>query len=435
MNTDEENSSRQVQTEQGEDDEIGYDINTGSQTSVNLLIKRRKRLIMLLLLLIFVYIFVFYFSFSNNSSGKESSKSNNNMNSENDENSDVQKIDINHSSKDNEASKLYNEYNNNSSNENSQLQDTSSSITDETSTSSNNENIKKTETEVSSETNETSHQSDSTSSITEEDKFKKLLNENEIIQQTNDYKVYRRFHRSALDFTQGLFFDSDNTLVESTGMYKRSVLKKYDFDNPDKIHWEIKLNDKYFGEGACIVEDSIFQLTWKERVILKYKYLEDSSTTASQESAPLLNEIITADVKIAEGYGIAWDFKNTIYVADSTDEIKIIETNDKDMKVIGKLPVTENGKKIKKVNELEFVNGKIWANIWLTNHIVVIDPLSGKVEKRIDLSYLVEYETKHIKRNSDMDVLNGIAYNAKGDFFVVTGKYWSGIYVVKFNHK
>ena len=224
-----------------------------------------------------------------------------------------------------------------------------------------------------------------------------------------NYKIINTYPHDTLSFTEGLEFYRD-TLMESTGQKGTSYFRKYDYKT-GKIYKQINIDAEYFGEGITVINNKIFQLTWQSGV----GFIYDSNTLKKVKT-------FNFDKKI-EGWGLTNDGKN-IYQSDGTE--KIWKMDPENQKMISYINVYTNSSKIKSVNELEWINGKIYGNIWQKDAIAVINPFSGAVEGVINLSDL---KTK--VKNKNADVLNGIAYNSKTNTLFVTGKYWDKIFEIK----
>lgn len=212
-------------------------------------------------------------------------------------------------------------------------------------------------------------------------------------------------------YTQGLVFN-EGALIESTGEYTRSKIFKLDPEN-GKIINEKKLPMMFFGEGATVLDSKIYILTWKAGVCLIY----DKST---------FNEIGRFDYQ-GEGWGITND-ENVIYMSNGSNQI-ILRDRDSFFE-LGRISIfDENGIPYNYLNELEFINGEIWANVWMQDVILRIDPKGGKIIQKIDLSFL----KSKLENNPQAEVLNGIAYDDKEEIFYLTGKNWNKIFKIKFN--
>ena len=207
-------------------------------------------------------------------------------------------------------------------------------------------------------------------------------------------------------FTQGLFFDRGD-LIETTGQYGQSGLYRRTMDG--KILDSAKLEERYFGEGSIAVGDDIFYLTWKSKKA--FIYSRKPFAKKGEFSIP------------TEGWGLTY-WQNALLMSNGSSELLQIALGG--FNVVGVIPVTDGGRPVKLLNELEIVGNTLYANIWQTGAIAVIELPSGKVSHYFDLSRKVA----EIKRKyPDVDVLNGIAYDGKNLW--ITGKNWPWIYKLK----
>jgi len=222
------------------------------------------------------------------------------------------------------------------------------------------------------------------------------------------YFIVNKIPHDYQAYTQGLVYDG-NFLYESTGRYKESSLRRVDPSTGAVITLH-SLADEFFGEGITIFEDRIFQLTWQSYTGFVY----DKSTFLVMEEF-FYN---------TEGWGITHD--NTwLLVSDGSATISFLDPHTFEIK--RKIEVTADGKPVTLLNELEFVNGEIFANILSSNRIARIDPTNGKVVGWIDLTGILGGE----RINHQVDVLNGIAYDAAGDRLFVTGKLWPKVFEIR----
>lgn len=233
-----------------------------------------------------------------------------------------------------------------------------------------------------------------------------------------DYEIVKTYPHDPKAFTQGLEFH-DGILYEGTGGKDDddffSGLRKVDFTT-GKVLQKHDIGREYFGEGITILGDKIYQLTWREMTAFEYD-LKDFK---------LLREIRYT----GEGWGLTNDGTNLI-MSDGTHVIRFVSPAD--FKTIRTIVVKdENGKPVMQLNELEFVKGEIWANIWQTGWIVRIDPATGRLLGRIDMNKLADEEQE---KNEHADVLNGIAYDGSADRLFVTGKLWSRLFEIKVNQR
>ena len=214
-------------------------------------------------------------------------------------------------------------------------------------------------------------------------------------------KVVKEYPHRTDAYTQGLFFQ-DGILWETTGQYGESTIRTVDLASGEPTQLK-KLNSKYFGEGSVILDGVLYVLTWTNKVAFKY----DAATLTYQKTLSYPRE----------GWGI------TIIASDGSANLFFL---DKDLKLLKRLPVTMNGRSLRYLNELEWIDGKIWANVYTTDTIVIINPADGKVEAAIDCSGLLPRKL----RKKDTDVLNGIALDAEGRIYL-TGKKWPRLYQVE----
>lgn len=228
------------------------------------------------------------------------------------------------------------------------------------------------------------------------------------------YEVVNTYPHDITSYTQGLEFYKGE-LYESTGQKKESKLRKVNFETGEILK-NINLEDRYFGEGLTILNDKIYQLTWQA----KRGFVYDVNT---------FEKLSTFNYGTSkEGWGICNDGK-TLFKSDGTEKIWLLDPTDLTEK--GHIEVyTEKGT-IPSLNELEWVDGKIFANIYQRNGVVIINPKTGGVEGVIDFKPLKALVTQH----SGLDVLNGIAYHPERKTIFVTGKNWDKLFEVKIKKK
>lgn len=227
-----------------------------------------------------------------------------------------------------------------------------------------------------------------------------------------NYTVVNTLPHSTESFIQG-FVVYDNKILESTGQpgeVGNSWIAEVDpaTGNHNK---KITLDDKYFGEGITVLNNKIYQLTWKNKI----GFIYDAKT---------YKQLRTFEYPM-EGWGLTHNNAQLI-MSDGTDKIHFKDTATlADVRTIN---VTERGVPVKNLNELEFINGFIFANVWQTNLIVKIDPQTGNVVGKLDLTQLTE-RARGIYPNAD--VLNGIAFDNNSKSLLVTGKLWPQAYLIK----
>lgn len=226
------------------------------------------------------------------------------------------------------------------------------------------------------------------------------------------YKVVAEHPHSRTSYTQGLQF-IDGEMWEGTGENGRSRLMRTDLAT-GKIVESVSLPKEEFGEGITILGDKIYQLTWLNGKI----HIYDRKT---------LKMTATHNYK-GEGWGLTSDGVK-LYMSDGTSNIRVLDPES--LKVERYIGVTVRGESVLYLNELEWIDGKIWANVYTTDQIVIIDPKSGVVEGIIELAGILPEN----ERDSKTDVLNGIAYDAATKRIFVTGKNWSKLYEIELIQK
>jgi glutaminyl-peptide cyclotransferase len=213
-------------------------------------------------------------------------------------------------------------------------------------------------------------------------------------------------------FTEGLTF-WNGRLFESTGMYGESTLREVDLGTGKTLH-EVKLAAKYFGEGMTVLKGKLYQLTWREQVCFVY----DPATLKK------IGEIAYD----GEGWGLTEDGSSLI-MSDGSEWIRYRDPET--LQVKRAVQVTLQGKPVSNINELEFIDGKIWANVWGSDFILGIDPADGHVTDVLDASGLLPANQRSADGN---DVLNGIAYNPKTHNVYITGKRWPLLFGIRLPH-
>lgn len=224
------------------------------------------------------------------------------------------------------------------------------------------------------------------------------------------YEIVRTYPHNTEHFTQGLEIH-DGMLYESTGENGKSAIFRKDLAT-GKVLKSVKLENKYFGEGISIMNDKIYQLTYKSQKGFVY----DLNTFAKIDSFVY---------QTPQGWGLTNDNQYLIKT-DGTEFLHFI--NPSDMQVVKKIPVYDNHGPILYLNELEYNDGYVYANIWTTNYVVKIDPKTGKVISKINFEGLLP-----VMYNPDkpVDVLNGIAINKENGKIYVTGKLWPSLFEVR----
>lgn len=219
-------------------------------------------------------------------------------------------------------------------------------------------------------------------------------------------KVVKEYPHDRSSYTQGLYF-LDGELYESTGQYGNSTFRKVDLKTGKALR-KLDFNKRYFVEGSCVLDGKLFILTWQEKVVFVY----DAATLKYEKSFSYPRE----------GWGLTTDGKKLI-ASDGSSNIYFM---DKDLKVSKTIQVKHKGRPIRLLNELEYINGKIWANVYLTDMILIINPETGAVEATVDCTGLLPDKL----RDKDTDVLNGIAYDERSGKIFITGKCWPRMYEI-----
>jgi len=230
----------------------------------------------------------------------------------------------------------------------------------------------------------------------------------DIVPERYKYKAVHTYPHDRSAFTQGLFYDS-GTLYESTGQETSSSLREVELAT-GKVLRQLNLEPSLFGEGITLYRDRIYQVTWTSKVGFIYE----------KSSFRQINKIYYQ----TQGWGLA-TVNDQIVMSDGSNTLYFFEPEM--FTVVSRLEVYDNEKKVDQLNELEFINGEIWANIWMTDLIARIDPSSGKVLGYIDLKGILnDSET-----DTGVNVLNGIAYDSQGGRIFVTGKNWPKLFEIK----
>jgi len=224
-----------------------------------------------------------------------------------------------------------------------------------------------------------------------------------------EYQVINTYPHDIGAYTQGLEFHN-GILYESTGSYGKSSLRKTEAKT-GKIIQQINLDNNFFAEGLTILNEKLYQLTWQEKKGFVY----------NPETLEKIDEF--SFFKNIEGWGLCNDGKK-LYFSDGTETIYIL--NPENMQPTDYINVYTAQTKIPRINEMEWINGKIFANIYTKNAIAIIDPKTGSVENVLDLSDLRTKVTQH----KELDVLNGIAYNPNTNTIFVTGKNWDKMFEI-----
>jgi glutamine cyclotransferase len=222
------------------------------------------------------------------------------------------------------------------------------------------------------------------------------------------YEVVREYPHDRAAFTQGLIV-RDGFLYESTGQYGQSTLRKVELET-GRVVQRRPIDATYFAEGLTAVGRRLLQLTWKANVGFVYDL--DSFEPIGTFRYP------------GEGWGLTYDGRRLI-MSDGTAQLRFLDPDTWEEQ--GRVTVMEGRVPVSMLNELEYVDGEIYANVWGSDRIAIIDPDSGRVGAWVDLAGML----RPAARRGTEDVLNGIAYDAGGDRLFVTGKYWPTLFEIR----
>ena len=226
--------------------------------------------------------------------------------------------------------------------------------------------------------------------------------------QISSFEIVNTYPHNPGNFTEGLVYEN-GLLYESTGLKGRSSLQKVNLETGKALK-TLSLPEQYFGEGIAICGDRIVQLTYDTN--LGFVYDKENFT-------------LIRDFKYStEGWGLTFDGKHLI-MSNGTSTLRLLDPVT--LTETGTIQVTDDNRLIENLNELEFIRGEIFANVWLTEKIVRINPQTGKVTGWIDLGGILSPESA----TRPVDVLNGIAYDSEKDRLFVTGKYWPSLFEIK----
>jgi glutamine cyclotransferase len=226
------------------------------------------------------------------------------------------------------------------------------------------------------------------------------------------YKVIQTYPHDTKAYTQGLLFD-EGFLYESTGLRGESTLRKVNLQTGESV-MSINLATEMFGEGLALVGDKLIQLTWQNQVAFVYQ----------KSDFKQLNRI---NYQIREGWGLTYNGTHLLM----TDGSATLYFLDKDyLTEVRRLEVCDDKGAVYQLNELEYINGELWANVYTTDDILRIDPKTGVVTGRINMAGLL-----NSSEQKAADVLNGIAYDEKTGKIYVTGKYWPKLFEIQVNSR
>ncbi len=226
--------------------------------------------------------------------------------------------------------------------------------------------------------------------------------------ETLGYRVLGKKPQSRAHFVQGLQI-IDGELWLSTGQYGESRLLRYRLADGELLA-ERRLSPRLFGEGLTVVGDRIYQLTWRARLLLVW----------DRNSLRIVKTIALP----GQGWGITWNGSELIY-SDGSDRLFFMDPGSG--KIVRSIQVKDGNEPVFRLNELEWIDGRIWANVWQTDKLVIINPTSGEVSQRVDLSGLLPAS----EHSASTDVLNGIARDPDSGALWVTGKRWPWMYQIE----
>lgn len=224
-------------------------------------------------------------------------------------------------------------------------------------------------------------------------------------------EVVREYPHDEMSYTQGLFFQGGR-MVETTGQFGESTLRLVDPATGEALKKQA-FDSKYFVEGSVELDGNIYILTWKNKVAFIY----DAATLEYKQTYSYPRD----------GWGLTSDGKNLI-ASDGSSKLFWMDSR---FQLLKTKEVRMNGKPLRNINELEWIGGKIWANVYLTDMIVIIDPETGNVEGVVDCTGLLPDSLK----DEYTDVLNGIAVDPSNGRIYVTGKYWKRMYEIRIKEK
>ena len=220
-------------------------------------------------------------------------------------------------------------------------------------------------------------------------------------------EVVARYPHERTSYTQGLFFRGSD-MIESTGGFGTSMLRVVDLKT-GKASQSVSFKNKYFGEGSVIFGDALYVLTWTNKLVFVY----DPQTLEYRKSFSYPRE----------GWGLTTDGESLI-ASDGSSRLFFMDGN---LHVTRTVDVKLDSRSVKRLNELEYIDGRIWANVYLSDLIVIIDPSDGRVCATVDCTGLLPASL----RRPDTDVLNGIAFDSADGKIYLTGKNWPELYEIK----
>lgn len=221
-------------------------------------------------------------------------------------------------------------------------------------------------------------------------------------------RILHRIPHDTTAFTQGLAFHG-GVLYESTGLYNSSSLRRIDVQS-GRTERIVAMPRRLFGEGIAVLHGRLYQLTWKSERAFVY----DAASLTLRDSLRYRGQ----------GWGLT-AYGDSLIMSDGTSRLRVLDPVT--FRVVRTLDVTDSTTRVKALNELEYIDGEIWANVWGSTWIARIDPTSGRVVAWVDVSVVHRTDP----RAGDQNVANGIAYDPASGRIFVTGKRWSWVYVVE----
>tara|TARA_Y100001949_G_scaffold139306_1_gene121113 strand:- start:628 stop:1701 length:1074 start_codon:yes stop_codon:yes gene_type:complete len=228
-----------------------------------------------------------------------------------------------------------------------------------------------------------------------------------------EYELIKIITHDPETYTQGLLIDESKYLIESSGQYGKSFIKKVDMESNIIIN-KLMIDKKLFAEGITVYNDKLYMLTWKSKKGL----ILDKNTL----------ELIGEFNYSTEGWGLT-TIDDNLVMSDGTEKLFFIDP--KSFKINNYIEVYDNNGKVENINEMEYINDKIYANIYGKDIIAIINYKTGEVENIINLEGLLNRENY----NTNIDVMNGIAYNLENESILVTGKWWPSMFEIKIKEK
>ncbi len=229
-----------------------------------------------------------------------------------------------------------------------------------------------------------------------------------VIPEKYTYKIIKSYPHNIKSYTQGLIYEN-GFMYEGTGQYGESTLQKYKLQNSELIQ-SYNLPENVFGEGIVIYKNKIFQLTWQSQIAFEF----------DKPTFKLINKFNFN----TEGWGIT-NLGENLIMSDGSNTLYVL--NPETFSEISKIEVYDNIGPVNQLNELELIDGKIYANVYQTDNIVIIEPKNGKIIGKIDCKGLLD----KLKVTDEVDVLNGIAWDEQNKKLFLTGKLWPQIYEVQ----